>query len=162
LNPPTEAPEEDDNAGPGDDFIYNPLKLPLGWDGKPIPFWLYKLHGLGQEYPCEICGNMVYTGRKNFEKHFGEPTHIHGLKCLGITNGPLFKEVTSIEEAIQRIPPPPFILKNYANLGLVWEKTKRDRRIKQVAEENKIEMEDDQGNVMSAKTYNDLRAQGII
>jgi splicing factor 3A subunit 3 len=103
LNPPTEAPEEDDNNGPGDDFIYNPLKLPLGWDGKPIPFWLYKLHGLGQEYPCEICGNMVYTGRKNFEKHFGEPTHIHGLKCLGIPNGPLFKEVTSIEEALQRI-----------------------------------------------------------
>merc|ERR1712194_187355 len=24
--------------------IYNPLNLPLGWDGKPIPFWLYKLH----------------------------------------------------------------------------------------------------------------------
>lgn len=111
MNPPTEAPEEDDNTGPGDDFIYNPLKLPLGWDGKPIPFWLYKLHGLGQEYPCEICGNMVYTGRKNFEKHFGEPTHIHGLKCLGITNGPLFKEVTSIEEAIQRMfpHPPPFL-----------------------------------------------------
>lgn len=31
-----------------------------------------------------------------------------------------------------------------------------------MVEENKIEMEDDQGNVMSAKTYNDLRAQGII
>jgi len=44
----------------------------------------------------------------------------------------------------------------------VWEKTKRDRRMKQVAEENKIEMEDDDGNVMSAKTYNDLKAQGII
>lgn len=60
--------------------IYNPLKLPLGWDGKPIPFvcfsvdpfftrkdfctdlgsavqWLYKLHGLGVEYECEICSN---------------------------------------------------------------------------------------------------------
>jgi len=47
-------------------------------------------------------------------------------------------------------------------VGVVWEKTKRDRRMKQVAEESKIEMEDDQGNVMSAKTYNDLRAQGII
>jgi splicing factor 3A subunit 3 len=109
---------------------------------------------------------MVYTGRKNFEKHFGEPTHIHGLKCLGITNGPLFKEVTSIEEAIQRISPPPafpfFFREQMLIVGLVWEKTKRDRRMKQVAEENKIEMEDDQGNVMSAKTYNDLRAQGII
>ena len=27
--------------------IYNPKNLPLGWDGKPIPYWLYKLHGLG-------------------------------------------------------------------------------------------------------------------
>ena len=45
---------------------------------------------------------------------------------------------------------------------IVWEKTKQDKRIKQMAEENKIEMEDDQGNVMSAKTYSDLRAQGII
>jgi len=44
----------------------------------------------------------------------------------------------------------------------VWEKTKQDRRRKAVADENKIEMEDDQGNVMSAKTYSDLKAQGII
>jgi SF3a60/Prp9 C-terminal len=44
----------------------------------------------------------------------------------------------------------------------VWEKTKQDKRIKAIAEESKLEMEDDQGNVMSAKTYNDLRAQGII
>jgi splicing factor 3A subunit 3 len=162
LNPPTAIEEDDEKDGEADDFIYNPLKLPLGWDGKPIPFWLYKLHGLGQEYPCEICGNMVYTGRKNFEKHFGEPNHIHGLKCLGIPNGPLFKEVTSIEEAMQRKN---FILswllRTDAN-QLVWEKTKQDKRIKQMAEESKIEMEDDQGNVMSAKTYNDLRAQGII
>ena len=43
--------------------IYNPLKLPLGWDGKPIPYWLYKLHGLGVEYKCEICSDHVYMGR---------------------------------------------------------------------------------------------------
>ena len=34
-----------------------PLKLPLGWDGKAIPYWLYKLHGLNQEFKCEICGD---------------------------------------------------------------------------------------------------------
>jgi hypothetical protein len=67
--------------------IYNPLKLPLGWDGKPIPYWLYKLHGLGVEYRCEICSDQVYMGRfvssvhpiswpltsfsrKNFDRHF--------------------------------------------------------------------------------------------
>lgn len=43
--------------------IYNPLKLPMGWDGKPIPYWLYKLHGLGVEYRCEICSGAVYMGR---------------------------------------------------------------------------------------------------
>merc|ERR1719263_1896056 len=47
--------------------IYNPLNLPLGFDGKPIPFWLYKLHGLGQEYKCEICGNYSYWGRRAFD-----------------------------------------------------------------------------------------------
>jgi len=47
-----------------DDFIYNPLKLPLGWDGKPIPYWLYKLHGLNQEFQCEICGGATYWGRR--------------------------------------------------------------------------------------------------
>ena len=50
--------------------IYNPKNLPLGWDGRPIPYWLYKLHGLGVEYKCEICGNTSYWGRKAFEDHF--------------------------------------------------------------------------------------------
>ena len=48
-----------------EEHIYNPLKLPLGWDGKPIPYWLYKLHGLGVEYRCEICSDYVYMGRYN-------------------------------------------------------------------------------------------------
>lgn len=43
--------------------IYNPLKLPMGWDGKPIPYWLFKLHGLGVEYRCEICSDHLYMGR---------------------------------------------------------------------------------------------------
>lgn len=47
-------------------MIYNPKNLPLGWDGKPIPYWLYKLHGLGIEYKCEICGNYSYWGRRAF------------------------------------------------------------------------------------------------
>jgi hypothetical protein len=45
-----------------EEYIYNPLKLPLGWDGKPIPYWLYKLHGLNQEFKCEICGNYRWAG----------------------------------------------------------------------------------------------------
>lgn len=57
-----------------EDRLYNPLKLPLGWDGKPIPYWLYKLHGLSQTFTCEICGNYSYQGRKAFDKHF-QVTH---------------------------------------------------------------------------------------
>ena len=69
-----EEPEEEEK-------IYNPLKLPLGWDGKPIPYWLYKLHGLGVEYRCEICSDHVYMGRKNFERHFQvrSPTSLFGI-----------------------------------------------------------------------------------
>lgn len=40
--------------------IYNPLKLPMGWDGKPIPYWLYKLHGLGQ-VPSPRISKLFYT-----------------------------------------------------------------------------------------------------
>ena len=53
-----------------DQLKHNPKNLPIGWDGKPIPYWLYKLHGLGVEYKCEICGGASYWGLKAFEKHF--------------------------------------------------------------------------------------------
>lgn len=59
LWPSQEAtlPEDSDEE---DEFVYNPLKLPLGWDGKPIPYWLYKLHGLNMEFKCEICGERQW------------------------------------------------------------------------------------------------------
>ena len=63
---PVVAPNADENIQEEEEEeerIYNPLKLPLGWDGKPIPYWLYKLHGLGVEYRCEICSDHVYMGR---------------------------------------------------------------------------------------------------
>ncbi|CAG8454244.1 9755_t:CDS:10 [Ambispora gerdemannii] len=96
-----EAEEVDDveTESEDEDKIYNPLKLPLGWDGKPIPYWLYKLHGLGVEYPCEICGNYVYMGRKAFDRHFQEWRHAHGMRCLGIPNTRHFHEITLIEDA---------------------------------------------------------------
>ncbi|KAI3751148.1 hypothetical protein L2E82_22194 [Cichorium intybus] len=82
-----------------DQQIYNPLKLPMGWDGKPIPYWLYKLHGLGQEFKCEICGNYSYWGRRAYERHFKEFRHQYGMRRLGIPNTKNFNEITSIEEA---------------------------------------------------------------
>src|SRR6266542_2127141 len=95
----TEEVDDVESESEDEDKIYNPLKLPLGWDGKPIPYWLYKLHGLGVEYPCEICGNYVYMGRKAFDRHFQEWRHAHGMRCLGIPNTRHFHEITLIEDA---------------------------------------------------------------
>ena len=62
------------------------IGLPLGWDGKPIPYWLYKLHGLNVKYNCEICGDQKYQGSKAFTKHFQEWKHAAGMRALGIPN----------------------------------------------------------------------------
>lgn len=88
--------EDEDDEGP----LYNPLNLPLGWDGKPIPYWLYKLHGLGVEHKCEICGNQSYWGRRAFDRHFQEWRHAHGMRALGIPNTKHFHDITSIADAI--------------------------------------------------------------
>jgi splicing factor 3A subunit 3 len=145
---------DDDGSGSdsdGDEKIYNPLKLPLAWDGKPIPYWLYKLHGLGVEFPCEICGNFVYMGRRAFDKHFSEARHIYGLKCLGVTNTSgaggvnLFREITGIQDALA-----------------LWEKLKRERKDKEGRDEGVVQMEDGEGNVMPERIYLDLQKQGIL
>jgi len=125
--------------------IYNPLNLPLGWDGKPIPFWLYKLHGLGIEYKCEICGNYSYWGRRAFERHFQEWRHAFGMRCLKIPNTAHFKEITKIEEAIT-----------------LYEKLKRDAEEQTFRPDQDVECEDIQGNVMSQKAFEDLRRQGLV
>lgn len=129
-------PGDDDSDSDDDEKIYNPLKLPLAWDGKPIPYWLYKLHGLGVEFPCEICGNFVYMGRRAFDKHFNEARHIYGLKCLGITNTTLFREITGIEDALK-----------------LWDKITRDKKKEKTGGENIVQMEDADGNVMPEKVY---------
>jgi len=125
--------------------IYNPLNLPLGWDGKPIPFWLYKLHGLGIEYKCEICGNYSYWGRRAFERHFQEWRHAFGMRCLKIPNTSHFKEITKIEDAIT-----------------LYEKLKKDAEEQTFRPDQDVECEDIQGNVMSQRAFEDLRRQGLV
>lgn len=95
----------DEAIADGDDDeqpFYNPLNLPLGWDGKPIPYWLYKLHGLGVEFKCEICGNHSYWGRRAFDRHFQEWRHAFGMRCLKIPNTKHFHDITLMRDAIQR------------------------------------------------------------
>ncbi|KAK0532568.1 Pre-mRNA-splicing factor sap61 [Tilletia horrida] len=137
--------EDDDEDGEDDDKIYNPLKLPLGWDGKPIPYWLYKLHGLGVEFKCEICSDHVYQGRKNFEKHFQESRHAFGMRALGLPNTKHFHEITRISDALA-----------------LAERLKKQGR--QLAEEQgeAEEVEDEYGNTYTKKTYELLKRQGLI
>jgi splicing factor 3A subunit 3 len=134
-----ESEEEDEDAP-----IYNPLNLPLGWDGKPIPFWLYKLHGLNIEYKCEICGNYAYWGPRAYERHFQEWRHAHGMRCLGIPNTNEFRGITLIQDAI--------------DLWLKIKKRNKDTHFN----ENDEEFEDSAGNVMSKRTYEDLKKQGLL
>ncbi|XP_028411958.1 splicing factor 3A subunit 3-like [Dendronephthya gigantea] len=125
--------------------LYNPKNLPLGWDGKPIPYWLYKLHGLNISYSCEICGNMKYRGPKAFQRHFAEWRHAHNMRCLGIPNTAHFANVTQITDALA-----------------LWEKLKvvkaKERWLPDVEEE----FEDSSGNVVNRKTFEDLSRQGLL
>ncbi|CAB3377359.1 Hypothetical predicted protein [Cloeon dipterum] len=135
------ASEDEDN----DDVPYNPKNLPLGWDGKPIPYWLYKLHGLNISYNCEICGNFVYKGPKAFQRHFAEWRHAHGMRCLGIPNTAHFANVTQIEDALQ-----------------LWERLKLQKHMERWQPEAEEEYEDSLGNVVNKKTYEDLKRQGLL
>uniref|UniRef100_A0ACD5VTM5 Uncharacterized protein n=1 Tax=Avena sativa TaxID=4498 RepID=A0ACD5VTM5_AVESA len=140
-----EEVQADSESDDEDQQIYNPLKLPMGWDGKPIPYWLYKLHGLGQEFKCEICGNHSYWGRRAYERHFKEWRHQHGMRCLGIPNTKNFNEITSIEEA-----------------KALWERIQSKQGLNKWRPDLEEEYEDTDGNIYNRKTYTDLQRQGLI
>lgn len=134
--------ENDDDAD--DAYLKD---LPLGTDGIPIPLWLFKLQGLHKSYSCEICGNSSYKGWQQFVKHFSQAKHAHGLACLGIPELEVtsFKNISTINEA--------------QNL---WERLKKLNLAANVAEEHAVEVEDEDGNVMSKKDYLELQRQGLI
>ncbi|OCF31700.1 splicing factor 3A subunit 3 [Kwoniella heveanensis BCC8398] len=135
-----EAMDEEEDDGK----IYNPLKLPLGWDGKPIPVWLWKLHGLGVSFDCEIC-QSTYQGRKVFDKHFSESKHAFGLRALGVPPGRHWFGLTKINDVLA-----------------LAEKLKREGRAELADMDRAEEFEDDEGHVYDRKTWQDLKKQGLI
>ncbi|GMI31792.1 hypothetical protein TrRE_jg11050 [Triparma retinervis] len=142
----------DDSDSDEEEEIYNPKKVPLGWDGKPIPYWLFKLHGLNKYFKCEICGNESYRGQRDFEKHFTEPKHNHGMKVLGIPNTKHFHGVVLIEDA----------KKLWAKMQEKGAKSKAQQRSQAVGSNGMEEYEDSQGNVLSRTEYEDLARQGLL
>jgi splicing factor 3A subunit 3 len=142
------APGAPGAAGAGSDseeeYIYNPLKLPLGWDGKPIPYWLYKLHGLNMEFKCEICGGASLWGRRAFERHFKEAQHEAGMRALGIPNTKQFFEVTTIADAV------------------ALHKTLKERAAGGFRPGADEEVEDAEGNLYTRAMFEALRGQGVV
>jgi splicing factor 3A subunit 3 len=131
--------DDDDDDGP----VHNPLKLPLGWDGKPIPLWMYRLHGLNEEFKCEICGNEVYKGRRNYDRHFTEAKHAGNLRLLGLPNTRHFHDVTSIADA-QAL---------YAKLQAEMARSQQ---------RESEEFEDTQGNVLDRVTFENRARMGQL
>lgn len=137
--------KKDADAGEEEAVIYNPKNLPLGPDGKPIPVWLYKLHGLNMYFTCEICGNEMYRGPRAFEKHFQEWRHARSMKFLGIPNTRHFHHITKIADA-----------------RAIYERIQQEAAAKKFDASREEEFEDSAGNVLDRRTYEDLYRQGLL
>ena len=124
--------------------IFNPKNIPLDWDGKPLPYWLYKVHGLGIEHKCEICGGASYWGRRAFEHHFQEWRHAYGMKCLRLPNTLQFKNITKIEDALK-----------------LHHKLIEDKNKTEFNPDVEEQYEDENGNVFNKKMIMDLKKQGL-
>lgn len=119
--------------------------MPLGADGLPIPFWLYKMQGLDVLHECEICGNIQYKGHKQFERHFNGATHKYHLKCLGIEPSNAFNGITKISEA-----------------QTLWKRITSVDGTAMDQTEVKEEVEDNEGNVIAKDLYTELKKQGLV
>lgn len=142
----TESAGGDDSSDEdNDEKLLNPLNIPLGLDGRPIPFWLYKLKGLKYEFNCEICSSN-FKGRANFSKHFRSENHLKGLKDLGVERDfDDFKDLSKIEE-----------------VKSLLSKLKMKLRSEAQYLDDSVQVEDDEGNAMSKKVYDQLSKQGLL
>eukprot|EP01147_Barroeca_monosierra_P010325 gene10325-2466_t len=145
-----DLPDLDDDADSdededGDLKVGKRNALVLGPDGKPIPYWLYRLHGLNIIYTCEICGNYPYRGPKHFQQHFTEWRHAQGMRALGIPNTKHFANVTNINDA-----------------KVLWNRLQQQKNKERFEPDQEEEYEDSMGNVVNKKTYNDLLRQGLL
>ena len=130
-----------------DEIVYNPKNVPLGLDGKPIPYWMFKLHGFDKHFTCEICGNATYIGPKAFEKHFSEGRHSMGMSTLGIPNSKDYYGLTKIEEV------------KALHKKLTQEKRSRNwPGIEMKMKNSKTAKE----NVLSRETYENLKRNGLL
>merc|ERR1712194_583874 len=68
---PGEMQDDEDRA------IYNPLNLPLGWNGKPIPFWLFQTARFRHRVQVRDLWQLLVLGATSLRAPFlGEETRI--------------------------------------------------------------------------------------
>lgn len=139
------AEDSDDNDDGDTNQQMKSKAAPKEFQGQPIQPWMYKLYGLKQQYTCEICGNFSYRGRRAFDRHFQDSRHAHAMRLLGIPNTAHFHDITSIKDA-----------------KALHEKLQNKMKLNTFDTTQDQQIQDKQGNVYSKKTYQDLKAQGLI
>ncbi|CAM9576924.1 unnamed protein product, partial [Sphacelaria rigidula] len=82
---------------------------------------------------------------RNFDRHFQEWRHAHGMRCLGIPNTKHFHDITLIQDARD-----------------LYAKIKDSLDKEQWNAEDQEEYEDGEGNVLNRRTYEDLARQGLM
>ncbi len=85
---------------------------------------------------------VVYPYEKS---EFTNVLVVYGLRCLGITNTTLFRDIIRIDEALK-----------------LWDKIQSEERQTRLGEGSVVQMEDAEGNVMPEKVYYDLQKQGLL
>ena len=87
--------------------------------------------------------------------------HTHGMRCLGIPNTIHFQDITKINDAVARTC---FLHQKSvaANRRVGWEKVQNEDGKEDFKPDDEEEFEDPEGRVMNKKTYDMLRAQGIL
>ncbi|CAL5344132.1 unnamed protein product [Camellia sinensis] len=141
-----EEVQADTESDDDEQQIYNPLKLPMGWDGKPIPYWLYKLHGLGQ-----MNSNVRYAGIT--------VTGAAGLMSDTSRNGDISMGCVVLAFQIPRTSTKSHQLSEAKQL---WERIQERQGVNKWRPDLEEEYEDKEGNIYNKKTYTDLQRQGLI
>jgi splicing factor 3A subunit 3 len=87
------------------------------------------------------------------------------MRALGLPNTKHFHEITKIEDAMACTYPAALLLFRVGLLmraPAVAERLKREGKHEIFEQETMEELEDEEGNVYSRKTYDDLKKQGLI
>jgi splicing factor 3A subunit 3 len=100
--------------------------------------------------------------RRAFEKHFKEPRHSQGMAALGIPNTKAFFEITGIEDAQRLLKSMQERQRGAAAASAGGVKKAAAAAGGGAAADDGEEYEDEEGNVYDKKTYDLLKAQGLI